>query len=241
MNKKIAITQSNYIPWKGYIDTIISADDVILYDDMQYTKRDWRNRNLIVTPSGLKWMSIPVNVSGKFNQSIYEVELNNNTWCQDHWNLLTQNYKKAAYFNEVEGTIKSWYEQAQVLTHLSQVNTHFLQNILDALSSKKDLLQSNKFQYGEGKSERLLNLCKQRGATEYLSGPKAKDYLDISIFEKENIKVSFSEFNSYNSYTQLQEGFDHGVTILDLFFNLGFEGSKKHMKSFDNQNHIKDE
>lgn len=241
MTKKIVITQSNYIPWKGYLDTFISADEVILYDDMQYTKRDWRNRNLIVTPKGLKWLSIPVNVKGRFTQSIYDVKASNNDWCQNHWNLLFQNYNKAPHFKEVESTIKNWYEQAQSLSYLNEINTYFLNNILKSLGKEKKLLQSKDFKYGEGKSERLLSLCKQRKASEYWSGAKAKDYLDISIFEKEKIDVTFLDYSSYPTYSQLQDGFDHGVTILDLFFNLGLEGTKKHMKSFDNLKEVKDE
>ena len=58
--KKVAILQSNYIPWKGYFDLISYVDEFIIYDDMQFTTRDWRNRNKIKTPQGLYWLSIPV-------------------------------------------------------------------------------------------------------------------------------------------------------------------------------------
>lgn len=233
MNNKVIITQSNYIPWKGYIDSFISADNVMLFDDMQYTKRDWRNRNLIVTQQGLKWLSIPVKVKGRFEQTIYNVEVTNNEWSEKHWNILYQNYKKAPFFSQLENQILQWYEKAQKMIFLNEINTHFLDRILEILSVKKTLLQSKDFNFCEGKSERLVDLCLQLNATHYLSGPKAKNYLDTNLFEKNNIQVIFSDYSSYKSYNQLQENFDHGVSILDLFFNLGVEGTKKHLKSIN--------
>ena len=90
--KKVAIIQSNYIPWKGYFDIINKVDEFILYDDAQYTRRDWRNRNKIKTPQGLKWMSIPVKVKGKFFQKISETKVSDTTWYKNHLALLKQNY-----------------------------------------------------------------------------------------------------------------------------------------------------
>ena len=94
MTKKIAICQSNYVPWKGYFDLINSVDEFILYDDMQYTKRDWRNRNLLKTPDGLKWLTIPVKTKGKYYQKIKDVEINDNAWNLKHWNTLKHYYSK---------------------------------------------------------------------------------------------------------------------------------------------------
>ena len=100
--KKIAILQSNYIPWKGYFDMIAAVDEFILYDDMQYTKRHWRNRNKIKTPNGEIWLSVPVKVKGKYHQTIRETEINDNDWAEAHWKSLSLNYKKAPCFQEVK-------------------------------------------------------------------------------------------------------------------------------------------
>ena len=91
--KSCIITQSNYIPWKGYFDSINQVDIFVIYDDMQYTKRDWRNRNYIKTPQGLKWLSIPVEVSGKFHQKINETLISDKSWNRSHWESIKQNYK----------------------------------------------------------------------------------------------------------------------------------------------------
>lgn len=99
--KKVAILQSNYIPWKGYFDLIAAVDEFILYDDMQYTRRDWRNRNQIKTPQGLQWLAVPVQVKGKYHQTIREAEIDGNDWAEVHWKTLVQNYRHALHFNEI--------------------------------------------------------------------------------------------------------------------------------------------
>ena len=111
--KKIAILQSNYIPWKGYFDLINLVDEFILYDDMQYTRRDWRNRNKIKTPSGLQWLSIPVINKGKFYQKINETEVLDHDGCHDHWRAISLNYCKAPFFKEYEDRIRSVYEACE--------------------------------------------------------------------------------------------------------------------------------
>ena len=99
--KKVAIVQSNYIPWKGYFDLISYVDEFILYDDMQYTRRDWRNRNLIKTPQGLQWLTIPVKVKGKYFQTIRETEIDGTDWAQKHWKRYRAKLQKAPYNEEI--------------------------------------------------------------------------------------------------------------------------------------------
>ena len=108
--KRVAISQSNYIPWKGYFDLIASVDEFIIYDDMQYTTRDWRNRNMIKTPAGSKWMSIPVGCDR--NRRIRDVMLIDNGWNLDHWKMLQNNYARADHFKEIE----EWLEPIYLLS-----------------------------------------------------------------------------------------------------------------------------
>ena len=100
MNKRVAIVQSNYIPWRGYFDLINSVDEFILYDDAQYTKRDWRNRNVIKSSNGLVWLTIPVQVKGKYFQKIRQAVVADEKWSLDHWNVIIHNYSKARYFSQ---------------------------------------------------------------------------------------------------------------------------------------------
>ena len=231
MKKKVAISQSNYIPWKGYFDNIAQVDEFVLYDDMQYTKRDWRNRNKIKTSQGLKWLTIPVEVKGKFFQKINETKISDNNWTKQHLDILRQNYRKAKCFKEVFPFIENLYNEAKQKETISEINYIFLSGICNYLGITTKITFSNDYQLLEkGKTERLVDLCVQLKATEYFSGASAKNYMDEALFLDKNIKVSYFDYSNYKKYTQLYGEFEHGVTILDLLFNEG-EGASKFMKS----------
>ena len=230
--KKIIITQSNYIPWKGYFDGMNMVDALIIYDDMQYTKRDWRNRNMIKTKDGLKWLSVPVEVKGKFFQKINETKVSENNWAKSHWLTIIHNYSKSPYFNLYKDFFKNLYKEAANEEYLSKVNYIFLKGICELLDIKIKISWSSDFVLAEGKTERLVDLCKQVGATDYYSGPAAKSYMDESLFEKENINVHYFDYSNYPEYQQQFDSFQHSVTILDLLFNTG-QDAKKYMKSFN--------
>lgn len=228
--KKVAILQSNYIPWKGYFDLINMVDEFILYDDMQYTKRDWRNRNKIKTAQGLKWLSIPVEVKGKYYQKINETKISDKEWAKKHWQQIKQNYSKAKYFKEYKDIFEEIYLNCEE-EYLSRVNLKFIKTVNSILDIDTKIRCSSEFELYEGQTEKLLGICKQCSGDIYLSGPAAKDYFDEDMAKKENIKVEWMDYSGYKEYTQLFPPFEHGVTILDLIFNEGLD-SKKFMKSF---------
>ena len=218
--KRVAILQSNYIPWKGYFDLIGSVDEFILYDDMQYTRRDWRNRNRIKTPRGLEWLTVPVKVKGRYHQTIRETELDGAQWALDHWRTLSSNYGRAPYFSEMSRELEPLYLDRQY-THLSQLNRDLIEWVCSKLAIPTSIKDSSAYDLAEGKTERLLEICRQAGATEYISGPAAIDYLETSLFNAAGIEVRFFDYTGYPSYPQLWGAFEHGVTILDLLFNCG--------------------
>jgi len=233
--KSVIITQSNYIPWKGFFDGINKVDEIILYDDMQFTKRDWRNRNLIKTKDGLKWLTIPVEVKGKYFQKINETKVSDKSWAQQHWSTIAHNYSKAKFFKELKPFFEELYKKAGEETDLSKINYLFIKSICELLSIKTSILWSHEYELVEGKTERLVDLCKKREATDYYSGPAAKNYMDEDLFSKENIKFHYFDYSNYPEYEQSFPPFEHGVSIVDLLLNEGVE-SKKYMKSFSNVN-----
>lgn len=229
--KKVAILQSNYIPWKGYFDIINMVDEFILYDDMQYTKRDWRNRNVIKTPRGKQWLTIPVNTKGKFDQKIKDVTVTSSDWAKDHWRTLQCNYASAPCYELYAERIRKLYETCQNEQYLSRINYIFLKEICSWLGIHTKISWSSDYHLIEGKTEKLVDLCKQAEADEYISGPAAKDYIIESLFAEERIKLSWMDYSGYSEYTQLYGDFIGEVSILDMFFNLG-EKAKDYMKSF---------
>lgn len=231
MEKKILITQSNYIPWKGYFDAMNLVDEVILYDSVQYTKRDWRNRNLIKTQNGLKWLTIPVEVKGKYNQTILETKVSELDWNLRHWRIIEQNYSKSIYFSEYKEFFKDLYLGCEEI-YLSKINQHFILGINQILKIDTPIVFSSKFDLVDGKTERLLDLCIKNNATEYYSGPSAKDYLNENLFINKGVSVNYFDYSNYVEYEQCFKPFEHGVTILDLIFNTG-PNAIKFMKTFN--------
>ncbi len=226
--KKVAILQSNYIPWKGYFDMIAAVDEFILYDDMQYTRRDWRNRNQIKTPQGVQWLTIPVRVKGKYHQKIRETEIEGADWAESHWKALVQNYSRAPHFKEIAEWLEPLY-RGPLPTNLSELNRQFIHSICNYLGVRTTLSNSWDYHLVDGKTERLADLCAQAGGTEYISGPAAKDYVDERIFNERGIKLTWFDYAGYSEYQQLWGEFTHGVTILDLLFNCGRHASS-HMR-----------
>ncbi|TWO28308.1 WbqC family protein [Campylobacter lanienae] len=231
MSKKIAILQSNYIPWKGYFDIIASVDEFIFYDEMQYTKNDWRNRNKIKTPNGLHWLSIPVATKGHLSQDvrIMDAKIVDKKWANSHWNTIKQFYRKTPYFNDYSDIFEKIYKECKQEEYLCKVNYKFIYAINEILRIKTKISFSQDYGLIDGKTERLVDLVKKASGTEYLSGPAAKDYIDEKLFKEANIKLSWMDYSNYPEYPQLYPPFEHGVSILDLIFNCGPE-ARKYMK-----------
>ena len=232
-DKKVAILQSSYIPWKGYFDLINMVDEFILYDDRQYTKRDWRSRNRIKTANGLFWLSVPVKVKGRFTQRIDEVTVDDPGWARKHWQTIAQNYSAAPHFKAYRGVFEHVYQEvANGLERLTDVNRALIEAVTGVLGIKTRITRST--DYPESSSDRtgnLVDLCKAAEATSYLSGPSARAYIEVQRFEQAGIALSYMDYSGYPEYPQLFPPFEHQVTVLDLLFNTGPE-AQSFMKSF---------
>jgi hypothetical protein len=228
--KRVAIIQSNYIPWKGYFDIINMVDEFILYDDRQYTRRDWRNRNMIKTPQGLHWLTIPVQVKGKFEQRIDETVIDDPTWADRHWKTIAQAYAGAPYFAFYREKIGAIFDSIHE-TRLSDVNRRFLEALCGLLGIDTPLRWSTEYPATGNRTERLVSLCRLAGATEYLSGPAARAYMEENLFEEAGIALRYMDYTGYPEYPQLHGKFEHGVSVIDLLFNVGPE-APRYMKSF---------
>lgn len=226
--KKVVITQSNYIPWKGYFDALRLADEFVLYDDVQYTKRDWRNRNKIKTPQGIQWLTIPVEVKGKFFQSIKDTKISDSKWNKKHWRAICLNYSKAPFFHQYKDYFEELYLNCNE-KFISMINFRFLTGINNILQIHTPIRFSSEFKLIEGKNERLVDLCLQLKATDYYTGPLAKSYIDETVFMRAGITVNYLDYTGYPEYPQLYPPFTHYVTILDLLFNVG-DDFRKYMK-----------
>lgn len=221
MGKRLGIIQSNYIPWKGYFDFIAGVDEFVLLDEVQYTRRDWRNRNKIKTPDGLRWLTIPVDVSGKYTQRIDETRIADPHWASEHLATLRHAYARAPHMKDQWPWIEELYHRAAGLELLTDVNELFIRAVCERLGVTTKISRSTDYHTTEGKNERLIGICVAAGADAYVSGPAAATYLDVPCWNQRGIAVEFKTYDGYPEYPQLHGPFEHGVTVLDLFFNAG--------------------
>jgi hypothetical protein len=217
---RVGIIQSNYIPWRGYFDFIDSVDVFVLLDDVQYTRRDWRNRNKIKTKDGLHWLTIPVNVKDKYTQAIQDVKVVDGSWAPEHLKALRHAYAKAPHFASEFPWVEDTYALCRNRQSLSDINLAFLTAICGRLGVATPMRQSSEFDLHTGKSERLIGICRQLGADTYVSGPAARDYIDAVQWRDNGIEVLYKSYD-YPEYPQSHPPFEHGVTVLDLIFNTG--------------------
>jgi len=209
---------------------IHSVDELVLYDDVQFTRGDWRNRNQIKTQGGVKWLTVPVEVKGKYTQKIKDTRISDPRWARKHWEAIRHGYSKAEFFKDYQELFEELYLNCNE-EFLSRVNFRFLEAINRILDIKTSIRWSSEFKLPEGKNERLISICRELGATHYISGPAAKEYLDESAFRQEGIEVEWMDYSGYPEYRQLFPPFEHGVSVLDLLFNEG-SNAKTFMKTF---------
>ncbi len=217
--KRVAVVQSNYIPWKGYFDLIASVDEFVFYDEVQYTKNDWRNRNRIKTPQGAQWLTIPVH--GSMQQAVRDIEVSAAGWGRLHWKSLAANYARAPFFDAVATWLQPLYCERE-WPHLSEVNHALVSAICGYLRIRTRLSDSSHYTLEGDRNQRLVSLCTQAGAAVYVSGPNARAYLDEMAFARAGVEVAWFDYAGYPHYPQLWGGpFIHELSILDLLFNCG--------------------
>lgn len=218
--KRVCIIQSCYIPWKGFFDLIGRCREYVIFDEVQYAKRHWHNRNIIKTPAGPLWLTIPVVTKSRFDQPIDEVEIAA-PWAEKHWRSILSNYRKAPYFGVWAPLVEQLYQRADGLRLLTDVNELFLRELARAFSLSTVITRDRAYQAEGIKTDRLLNICIKAGATTYLSGPSARTYLEEKKFCDAGIGVEWMSYGPYAEYPQSHGPFDHAVSVLDLMFNTG--------------------
>lgn len=217
--KSIVVLQSNYIPWKGYFDLIHDADLFVFYDDVQYTKNDWRNRNRIKAASGPEWITIPVGADN--SRLICEVELRDPTWQKKHWKTLLQNYRSCPHFLRYQAFFEEVFLGRQWVG-LSDMNQFLIRHIASEFLGIRTAFEDSRSHRVSGqKQERLLQLVSAAGAGRYVSGPAARSYIDPARFAEVGIELVWKDYGGYPEYPQRFPPFEHGVSILDLLFNVG--------------------
>ena len=227
---RVGIIQSNYIPWRGYFDFIDDVDLFIYLDDVQYTSRDWRNRNKIKTSHGIIWLTVPVIFSRNYIAiKIEDAKIDySQKWVKKHTNSLRHGYSKAPYFKQYAAEFFEILNKG--FETISELNVYINRWIMQKLDIKTEARMSSEFMAVGPKTDRLIDILRKVGATSYLSGPAAKSYIEVNKFRDAGISLEYKVYE-YPEYPQLYGKFEPSVTVLDLLFNCGNE-SRKYLKSF---------
>ena len=218
---KVAILQPGYLPWVGFFEQMYRVDVFVLYNDVQYTKQDWRNRNRIKTPNGVAYLTVPV---GKIptRTLIKEVRLPaDDAWKKRHIRQIRESYLKAPhfgdYFDGIRHCIEGDYGYLQDLdVALIRVLCRFLgiRNTKILFSSELDYVRT------DDKSLNLLNICLTLGAGLLYDGNSAQRFLDERLFGEHDVRVIFQDY-SHPLYPQLFGTFVPFLSVIDLLFNAG--------------------
>jgi WbqC-like protein family len=221
------ILQPSYIPWRGLFHQIQKADAFVFYDDVQYDKHGWRNRNRIKTPNGSQWLTIPVSKKGNVTQHLMVNDMRicwDTPWNEKHWRAITQSYGKAPYFQRYAAALEQFYMlRTEFLADFTIELTIWLARELGI--NKTSFLRSSELGLPGGKTDRLVAILQKLGATHYISGPSASDYLEEDKLTAAGITLEYMSYN-YPEYRQLYPPFDPQVSILDLLFVAGPEAPK---------------
>lgn len=217
----VAILQPSYLPWLGYFEQMSRSDIFVYYDDVQFDKHGWRNRNRIKTPNGPHWLTAPVLHKGQGKPLVSEIEIDNKAkWAKKHIGTIQQYYGKAAFY-------KTYKEELEELLtrhwgRLVDLDIATINMMCGWMGLSPKTFLSSELLVDGGQSERLVNICKLFSATKYLSGAAARDYLDADLFKKEGIKVEWQDYQ-HPVYPQLHGEFISHLSALDLLLNAGEE------------------
>jgi hypothetical protein len=232
--KRVALLQSNYLPWRGYFDFMAKSDEFIVYDSCQYTVNDWRNRNQVKTATGLAWITIPIVTKGRFGQRIVDAETVDQKWVRTHLGTLTTSLSRAKYGSEALELLREPFRRSSATRSLHEINVDFLGVVRDYLELECGIVDDSQYKASSvvdlSSSAKVAELVLRAGGSRYLTGPRGLDYLELEDFAERGIAVDVLDYSTLRPYPQLHGGFVGNVSVVDLIANTG-EGSASYLTS----------
>lgn len=222
----IGILQPGYLPWLGFFEQIYRSDAFIIYDDVQYDKHSWRNRNRIKGSNGIQWLTVPVHVKFEDHPSILEVQIDNSSnWKRKHLAAITQSYSKAPFYKDFIAIFEHAYQREWEF--LVDLDLYFIEKILSCMGlAHKQLLRSSQLEVrNDDRIQRLISICHLMGADQFYEGAAGRNYIDDDVFAEAGIKVIYQDYQ-HPEYNQLNGDFVPYLSIVDLLFNHGNDSLK---------------
>lgn len=211
--------QPAYLPWLGLFHKIALADRFIKFDQVQYASYDWVSRNRILGPNGPMWLRVPCLKKDRFGQRICDVEIDNSLpWARKHWSSIRLSYGKAPHFRRYADFLEDMY--GRVWNRLADLDDHMLRYLLQELGIAVPVESAGRYDFQGEKSDLVLDMCRQLGATAFIFGALGRDYADVASFEKVGVRAIFQEY-AHPVYPQLHKPFVSHLSVFDLLFNCG--------------------
>ncbi|HXN16197.1 MAG TPA: WbqC family protein [Usitatibacter sp.] len=225
----VAIHQPNFLPWLGYFDRMRRCDLFILLDHVQFERRNYQNRTRIRLENEARWLTVPV-VQRSQKERLIDKSIDNppidagsRWWGPSHFLTLRYAYRKAPFFDLYAATLRALLERRwEKLVDLNLATLDFMRSALDIATP---MVRSSELQAQGQRSQLLLNLCKEVGASSFLGGMGgSREYLDVKAFQSAGVAVQWQEFVHPRYSQHATEPFIAGLTALDLLFNCGPHG-----------------
>jgi len=222
---RIAVLQPSYMPWLGYLDQIARCDTFVFYDDVQYDKNGWRNRNRIrvASEAGWAWLTVPIHLEGSLPSLLEVVADPRVPWRRKHLAKIQGAYARAKHYELLGEFFAEFFAGDE--PRLVEIAIQSVQAFMKAFNITTPLNRSSALDIGGTRNERLINICRHFGATHYLSGDAARSYLDVALFEQNGIEVEWQSYD-HPTYAQLHEPFVSHLSSLDALLCAGL-GAKR--------------
>lgn len=217
----IGILQPGYLPWLGFFEQLYRSDVFVIYDDVQYDKNGWRNRNRVKTANGIQWLTVPVLLKYNDHPQICEVRIDNNTkWRKKHLETIRQSYARTPFFKQYFELFESTFTRDW--EYLIDLDIHLIKMLAQALGiPEKLMIRSSTLDIEGDRVDRLIKLCNHFGADTFYEGASGINYIDPTEFQQNGIMVQFQEYH-HPEYAQLYGDFVPYLSVLDLLFNCGY-------------------
>jgi len=216
----VGILQPGYLPWLGFFEQLNKSDIFVIYDDVQYDKNGWRNRNKIKTAQGAHWLTVPVSIKLSLRPTVAEVKINNHVnWRKDHLLSIKHAYAKAAFYKEYISIFEDAYSKEW--GNLVDIDMYFILKLSQVLGlGNKKIIRSSTIGARGAKIEKIIRICQALGAETFYEGASGRDYIDTGYFAQKGIKVEFQDYK-HPVYRQLHGDFIPYLSVVDLLFNEG--------------------
>ncbi|MBU1042421.1 MAG: WbqC family protein [Proteobacteria bacterium] len=219
MTNVVGILQPSYLPWLGYFEQIHRADVFVLYDDVQFEKGSWRNRNRIKTPNGPQWLTVPVLTKGQEFPLINQIRVNNDQcWQKKHLRSLAQYYSKAPYYGQYAPALEDIL--AEPWESLCELNISLIRHLAAALGIDTPFVLSSELDVPGSGAARLVEILSRLGGTVFYEGAAGRDYIEETLFEARGMRLEYQDYR-HPVYTQLHGEFVPYLSVVDLLFNHG--------------------